>query len=40
MALTKHQTSRIKRHLGEMAFIGAIILILWAVIAIAKSQGL
>gem|GEM_PF-1904468 len=40
MALTKKQTSQIKQHLGEIAFIGAVILILWAVTSIAKSQGL
>jgi len=40
MALTKKQNERIMKHLGEMAFIGAIILILWAVVSIAKSQGL
>jgi len=39
MALTKIQSDRIKRHLGEMAFIGALILVLWAVVSIAKSQG-
>jgi len=40
MALTKKQNERIKRHIGEMAFIGAIILIIWAVVSIAKSLGL
>lgn len=40
MALTKQQKSRILRHTGEMAFIAAVILILWALTSIAKSQGL
>ncbi len=39
MALTEKQKKRVVRHTGEMAFIGALIIILWAIVSIAKSQG-
>jgi len=40
MALTPKQKQRILKHTGEIAFIGALIIVLWAVVSIAKSQGL
>ncbi len=40
MSLTKQQKERIGKHVGEMAFIGAIITILWALTAIAQTKGL
>jgi len=39
MSLTKKQKERVMRHVGEMSFIAALIIILWAVVGIAKSQG-
>lgn len=39
MGLTDKQKNRIMRHLGEMGFIAALIIILWAVVSIARSQG-
>lgn len=39
MAITKKQKEQIMHHVGRMAFIGATILIVWALISIAKSQG-
>jgi len=39
MSLTKSQKQRVGRHVGEMAFIAGLIIILWAVVAILKSQG-
>jgi len=40
MSLTKQQKAKIMKHTGEMAFIGVIITILWALTAIAQSRGL
>lgn len=39
MALTKKQKEHVSFHLGQMAFIAAIIIVLWALVSIAKSQG-
>ncbi|MFA9288720.1 MAG: hypothetical protein ACEQSA_02475 [Weeksellaceae bacterium] len=39
MALTKHQKTRIKRHVGDMSYIAAVITILSLVVIVANAQG-
>ncbi len=40
MALTKGQKKKILTHSSYMAYIGAIIVIIWAVTAIMKAKGM
>jgi hypothetical protein len=36
---SRSQRDEILYHVGQMAFIGALIVVLWAVVAVAKAQG-
>lgn len=35
----RSQKEEVLYHVGQMAFIGALIIVLWAVVAVAKAQG-
>ncbi|CAN5159217.1 hypothetical protein BH09PAT2_BH09PAT2_06680 [soil metagenome] len=39
MALKKHQKDWLHKHGGGMGFIAAIIVMLWAVLAVAQTKG-
>lgn len=40
MALKKHQKDWIHKHGGAMGFIAAVVVIVWALTAIAQAQGM